>query len=267
MTTQKYLCVMSDDFGMHPAMNAGIVQAFVEGLLTDSNLMAPCPAFAEAVALAHAHHIPVGLHATFTCDWDRYHWGPLTPAPSLVTPEGWLKPLVEEAWSRADEAEALDELRAQYQAIMGAGLAVTHVGEHMGVDENGKCLRVLSAFTQVTNSRVPHKGTWTQYADGMPHYRFNSTFSTSAYSINLPKTKAWLRSVIFSLTPGYHLWLVHAALDHPSLDEICTPDFHAVHWARTFRAIDQALLLDPEVKDWLERLDIQRVPLTDVPRA
>ena len=264
MTTEKYLCVISDDFGMHPAINDGIAQAFVEGLLTDSSLMAPCPAFAGAVALAQAHHIPVGLHATFTCDWDRYHWRPLTRAPSLVTPEGWLKPLVDEAWAHADEAEGLNELRAQHRAITDAGLAVTHLGEHMGVDEGGKCEWVLSAFAREAN--LPHKGDWARYPAGLPHYRFDSIFSTSAYSISLTKTRAWLRSMIFALRPGYHLWLAHAAVDHPSLDEICSPDFQTVHWARAFRTIDQALLLDLEVKDWLERMGIQRVPLMDVPR-
>ena len=40
MSDSIYLCVMSDDFGMHPAVNDGIVQAFSDGLLTDANAAA-----------------------------------------------------------------------------------------------------------------------------------------------------------------------------------------------------------------------------------
>ena len=86
MSSPIHLCIMSDDFGMHPAVNDGIAQAFTEGLLTDANLMAPCPAFKGAAALARDLHLPVGFHATLTCDWDRFFWGPLTQAPSSSPP-------------------------------------------------------------------------------------------------------------------------------------------------------------------------------------
>ncbi len=52
MSAAKHLVVMSDDFGMCPPVNEGIVQAFTEGLLTDTNLRPPCPSFSEAASLA-----------------------------------------------------------------------------------------------------------------------------------------------------------------------------------------------------------------------
>jgi chitin disaccharide deacetylase len=94
MTEAIYLCVMSDDLGMHPAVNDGIARAFTDGLLTDANIMAPCPAFREGAAIARQTGLPVGFHATLTCDWDIYRWGPLTHAPSLTTPDGLFKHLV-----------------------------------------------------------------------------------------------------------------------------------------------------------------------------
>jgi predicted glycoside hydrolase/deacetylase ChbG (UPF0249 family) len=67
-----YLSVVSDDFGMCPPVNDGIVQAFVEGLLTDANLMAPCPAFSDATQLARTHprhvHRGVGSSSLETTD-------------------------------------------------------------------------------------------------------------------------------------------------------------------------------------------------------
>jgi len=52
------LVVLSDDFGMCEAVNEGITQAFTQGLLTDANLMAPCPAFHQAAQLAKPLRFP-----------------------------------------------------------------------------------------------------------------------------------------------------------------------------------------------------------------
>ena len=112
MTDSIHLCIMSDDFGMHPAVNEGIAQAFTRGLLTDANIMAPCPAFKDAAAIARQTGLPTGFHATLTCDWNCYHWGPLTHAPSLVTPEGHLKELVSQAWRKVFDEEVQAELSA-----------------------------------------------------------------------------------------------------------------------------------------------------------
>jgi predicted glycoside hydrolase/deacetylase ChbG (UPF0249 family) len=55
LRSDRYLVVMSDDFGMCEAVNEGIVRASVDGILTDTNLMAPCAAFQEACGLARRH--------------------------------------------------------------------------------------------------------------------------------------------------------------------------------------------------------------------
>jgi predicted glycoside hydrolase/deacetylase ChbG (UPF0249 family) len=60
------LVVLSDAFGLCEAVNEGIAQAFTKGLLTDANLMAPCPAFAQTAKLAKAHGVPVGMQATYS---------------------------------------------------------------------------------------------------------------------------------------------------------------------------------------------------------
>ncbi len=42
-------------------------------------------------------------------------------------------------------------------------------------------------------------------------------------------------------------------------------DFFARDWARPFRALDQRLLLDPEIKDLILELGIQRIPVEQAP--
>jgi len=257
------VCVMADDLGMHPAVNEGIVRAFQDGLLTDTNLMAPPPAFDEGAALARAHAIPVGLHATFTCDWDRYRWGPLTDAPSLTAEDGCFRNSANEAWATASKEEAIRELRAQWDRITAAGLEMTHLGDHMGVDEAGKGARVLGRFA--TEHDLPLRGDWDEYPDGFRRYAFDSSIAFTCSSADLDEAKLRLREWLTGLEPGRHLWLTHPAVDDPALDNMCSPDHPPAVWARHGRIIDFGLLTDSEVKDWFEELGIQRMPIRECP--
>jgi len=59
----RRLIVSGDDFGAAPEVNAGIVRAHRDGILTSTSLMVTGDAMAEAVALAHANpRLSVGLH-------------------------------------------------------------------------------------------------------------------------------------------------------------------------------------------------------------
>ena len=65
----RVLILNCDDFGMHPAVNAGILDAIENGVATSCSLMAPCPAAADAIArLQERPHIPFGLHLTLIRD-------------------------------------------------------------------------------------------------------------------------------------------------------------------------------------------------------
>jgi len=269
MPATIHLCVMADDFGMHPAVNDGIAKAFCDGLLTDANLMAPCPSFRQAAALARRLHLPTGFHATLTCDWDLYHWGPLTHAPSLITPAGHFKHLVDLAWSEAKDEEVLAELTAQVEAIEAEGLHCTHSSHHMGSDGHGRLLRILAqiGFERVGPLRLGYKASDSDAeAVSIKVYNWDSAFFSSEWTLDYPTRKARLVDTLRRMQPGYHLWMVHPALDHPSLDDLCSTAFFAREWARPFRALDQALLLDPEIKDLLSELGIQRIPVDQAPR-
>jgi len=266
----RRLVVMSDDFGHCEAVNEGILRAFTDGLLTDTNLQAPCPGFREACALTRQHSVPVGLHVTFTCDWDLVRWKPLTSMKSMVDENGYFLNSVPDAWAGADLDEAAVELRAQYDAIASEGIEMTHLGEHMGVDEGGRAASVMAALAREKN--LSHKGHWAHrkhrqgYEDSnTPYYAFDSHFGTSAWRLDLAGKKERLKRTLAALGPGWHMWVVHAAVDHPSLDRLCSQDWHAVRWAREIRAVDYALLTDPEIIDWVEAQGIRPTPIAECP--
>jgi hypothetical protein len=257
-----YLSVVSDDFGMCSPVNDGIVQAFTQGLLTDANLMAPCPAFAEATRLAKAHHIPVGIHATFTAEWDHLRWKPLTSLRSMIEPDGTFRRTVSDAWRDADLTEAAAELDAQWDRIESAGLAISHVSEHMGGD--AKLAALLKK--KVLEKKVAYRNfTLDGARHDLPRYDLASVFPTGQMSNDESIARGRLEEWIESLGPGHHMWVTHCAVDHPSLAAICEPTHHAVEWARTYRIIDQTLVLDPDIKARVQRRGIKLAPLAECP--
>src|SRR5271170_2411822 len=61
----RRLIVNADDFGLSASVNAAVVRAHREGILTSASLMVNEPGFAEAVALARQNpRLGVGLHLT-----------------------------------------------------------------------------------------------------------------------------------------------------------------------------------------------------------
>ncbi len=62
-TTTRRLIVNADDFGLAAGVNAGIIEAHVNGILTSTSLMVDRPAAADAARLAREHPaLSVGLH-------------------------------------------------------------------------------------------------------------------------------------------------------------------------------------------------------------
>ena len=82
VSTPRRLIVNADDFGRSPSINAAVIRAHREGILTTASLMVNEPACAEAVSMARQHpRLGVGLHLTLLCGHSA-----LTPAelPGLV---------------------------------------------------------------------------------------------------------------------------------------------------------------------------------------
>src|SRR2546426_5458445 len=68
MSAVRRLIVNADDFGRSRSINAAVIRAHREGILTTASLMVNEPDFAEAVALAKENpKLGVGLHLTLLC--------------------------------------------------------------------------------------------------------------------------------------------------------------------------------------------------------
>ncbi|MCC8189802.1 MAG: ChbG/HpnK family deacetylase [Planctomycetes bacterium] len=125
LSAPRRLIVNADDFGLSASVNAGIIRAHDDGILTSTTLLANGPAFQEAVALAAARpHLGVGIHLNLVRGL------PLSsPAaiPALVNAAGRLRPFRLRRLTPAVLDQAEREYRRQFEAVLATGLRPTHV--------------------------------------------------------------------------------------------------------------------------------------------
>ena len=71
------LIVNCDDFGMHDAVNAAVVESIENGIASSCSLMVPCPSAVNAMRLLRERpHIPFDIHLPLIRDSPEYLWGP-----------------------------------------------------------------------------------------------------------------------------------------------------------------------------------------------
>jgi len=132
----KLLIVHADDLGMSHSVNAATLKAFETGLVNSGSIMVPCPWLSEIAAYARANpQADLGLHLTFTSEWTRLRWGPVTPndrVSSLLDKDGYFRLTESEAAQKANPKEVELEIRAQIERAKALGIVPTHLDSHMG---------------------------------------------------------------------------------------------------------------------------------------
>lgn len=116
--------------------NAAFVDLCRRGNCTSGSIMVPCPWFPEAAAIQRENPaFDLGVHLTLTSEKVPYRWRPLTrPGRSagLTDADGYFWATIPELRQNADPAAVEDELRAQIETALAAGVNVTHLDCHMG---------------------------------------------------------------------------------------------------------------------------------------
>jgi chitin disaccharide deacetylase len=124
--------IVADDFGLDTPTTAGILQAFEEGLISATSLIANMPSFDEAVAAAHDGRLKgaVGVHLNLTEGMALTE--PIRRCARIADSDGALR------WTHRfvpklerDEMYAVgNEWRAQIQRIVEAGIRPAHLDSH-----------------------------------------------------------------------------------------------------------------------------------------
>jgi chitin disaccharide deacetylase len=116
----RQLAINADDFGFTTDVNAGIVEAHKNGILTSTTLMANGEAFEDAVRLAkEIPSLDIGCHLVLVQGRSLVSGKPLPGGP---------RQLIFALAGRAIDVRS--ELRSQIEKILGSGLRPTHLDTH-----------------------------------------------------------------------------------------------------------------------------------------
>jgi hopanoid biosynthesis associated protein HpnK len=142
----KKLIVTADDFGLTRRVNAAVVLAYREGIVTSASVMANGLAFESAVALAKENPgLDVGLHLNLT---EGRAVSEPADVPSIATSQGFrynhpLSLAVAIAQQRVRLVDLEREIRRQCERALDSGLQISHVDGHKHVHVIPAVLRLL----------------------------------------------------------------------------------------------------------------------------
>lgn len=220
----RLLIINADDFGMCHSVNAAVIGALQEGLVTSTTLMPPCPWARHAMRFLAEHpDVAFGVHLTVIAEWDDYRWGPLTApekVPSLVNNEGHFYNFdqMPAFLAEVDLGELETEFRAQIETVLTFGLRPTHLDWHClrldGWDAVSEVMVGLAreyglAFRTVTRSQVAMVQSL-----GLP--AIDSGFLDS-YHVDPATKNSYYAKLLRQLPGGLSEWAVHPGLDTPEL--------------------------------------------------
>jgi hopanoid biosynthesis associated protein HpnK len=149
MNKSHFLVINADDFGFSHDVNAAIIQAHEEGILTSTSLMVTGDAAQEAIALAKNHpHLAVGLHLVLVCGKSVL---PPAQIPHLVDSQGNFSHNPTQAglnyqFNQATRAELRLEISAQLEKFRNSGLNLAHVDGHLHLHVHPVILNILTEF-------------------------------------------------------------------------------------------------------------------------
>jgi predicted glycoside hydrolase/deacetylase ChbG (UPF0249 family) len=132
----RVLILHIDDMGFSHAANQASETCLGSGSATCASVLVNAPWFREAVAIAKANPaFDLGVHLTLTAEYPNFRWPALStrdPSSGLLDSQGYLWASREDAIRHVTVKAAEQEMRAQIETALTAGIDITHIDTHMG---------------------------------------------------------------------------------------------------------------------------------------
>jgi len=250
----RLLIINCDDLGVSQAANAGVYESLRTGLATSASLMVPAPWARDAAWRYRGEDI--GVHLTLNAEFERYRWGPITQAPSLLDGDGGFPRTIEDLWDHADLDEVRRELRAQIERAILWGHDVSHLDSHMGALQlRPEFFDIYLDLAVEFGLPIRLSGASTERAIGFPFRDlaaaegvvFPDHFVTAP--VGARKT---IERIVHDLEPGVTEVYVHPALD--------TPEQRSIGDDWPARVDDHHLMcFDTELPEMLRRARVERI--------
>jgi hypothetical protein len=132
----RVVILHADDVGMARGANRAFLELARAGRIDCGSVMVPGPWFPEIARAAAADpSLDLGVHLTLTSEWIGYRWGPVavrSKASGLLDAEGYFHRDCLALRAAVDPLAAEEEMQAQIERALAAGIDVTHLDTHMG---------------------------------------------------------------------------------------------------------------------------------------
>lgn len=232
------LIVNADDFGFTDSVSRGIIEAYKDGIVTSTTLMASLPTAKNAAMLALENPgLAVGIHFVLTSGY------PVSAGvSSLVNLDGRF-PKHEEFETKtginADEVEK--EFRAQLERFLSFGLTPSHFDSHHHVHLTDTVRPVVEKLAKEHNVPVRCYGD-VHFIDGF----FDETANMEVLCE-----------------------LLNASKSHDVAEFMCHPGYvddtlRSIDSYRDMREKELAVLTSPELKQLIEKLNIELISYKDI---
>ncbi|MFI5231430.1 MAG: carbohydrate deacetylase [Gemmatimonadales bacterium] len=267
----RRLIVNADDFGIAPAVTAGILEAHAAGTVTATSMMVRCAGWEDGVRQAKATPgLEVGLHLNLLVG------APLATVPSLTDRRtGRFLPLraivVRALARRIDAGEVTAECEAQLMALGNAGIGCTHIDSHRHVH----ALPVIRGAVAAVAARrgLPLRRpleSHARMAGGVPSQLHRAVIRAAwvAGGVGAPRTRAADHFIGVSLQGGRRFAArVEAAIDAlvPGTTELMVHPGHvddaltAADGYTWQRKLELAALVSPALGERLRRGDVKLI--------
>jgi predicted glycoside hydrolase/deacetylase ChbG (UPF0249 family) len=269
----RYLVVNADDFGFTRDVNAGIVRAHREGILTSTTLMANGGAFDDALRLAaETPTLDIGVHLQMVQGESLSEPG--RPLPASVG--ALIGDLIAGRW------DVLKELEAQVEKILAAGIKPSHLDTHKHTHLLPSVLEAVATISEKYSIR------WVRKPFDLPLDGSRASWKTRAASFAMSRLRGHFDKVLSrhgALATNHFagfLWtgnfsaqdLVQllAALPPGSTEFMCHPGILgdelrlAPTRLKESRELELRALIDPSVRQAIVDHQIKLVGYKDLPR-
>lgn len=149
----KNLIINADDFGYSKAVNFGIMESHINGVLTSTTLMANMPGVDHAVSLLKdMPNLCVGAHLTLTCGKPILG----NKVSTLIKTDGCFYKLsdIESNATKMDKSEIYEEWKTQIKDLLKKGVNLSHIDSHHHVHTFKEHKEIIKSLSEEFNLPV-----------------------------------------------------------------------------------------------------------------
>ena len=256
----RLLIITCENLGCAHATNVGAYDVLRTGIGTSASLMVPCPWAREAAAAYRGED--VGVNLTLNSPFDKYRWGPITLAPSLLDGDGGFPRTVSDLWDHADVDEVRRESRAQIERAILWGFDVNHLGTYLdALNARPEFFDVYLELAVEFNLPLRLQGEDTEPVYGFPfRQRAHEHGVLSPDRVLRPRTAEALEQALAEIETGVTELVVNPGIE--------TPELRAAHprWTE-WVAQHELLVTGASLPRLLDRIGAIRIGYSDLRAA